>query len=216
VPQLDYFYHLHPQTTDNQTFTQELPSLPSGHYQIFADIVRASGFPDTMTAEIDLPDLSGRGATSGDDSQAAAPALPQSPQSTNISTLSDSGHMVWEHDSTPIRAGKVLWFRFRVEDPQGRPAQDLEPYMGMAGHAEFLSFDRSVFAHVHPEGSVAMAALALANPSAQSGAMAGMHHMSSEISFPYGFPKAGDYRMFIQVRRAGQVETGVFDVKAEP
>jgi hypothetical protein len=222
VPQMDRFYHLHPQTTDNQTFTQQLPALPSGRYQIFADIVRASGFPDTMTAEIDLPDVAS-GAITGDDSQAEGPALPGSLQSTNISTLHDGGRMIWDHDSTPIHAGRPLWFRFRVEDQQGKPATDLEPYMGMAGHAEFLSFDRSVFAHVHPEGSVAMAAVALANPSLEKqGSMAGMPQMpagmpmGSEVSFPYGFPKAGDYRMFVQIKRAGRVETGIFDVKVQP
>jgi len=216
---MDRFYHLHPERTEDQVFTQQLPALPAGHYQIFADIVRASGFPDTMTAEIDLPDLS-TGPTSGDDSQAVAPALPESRQSTNVSALAGGGRMIWEQDSNPVRAGRPLWFRFRVEDQQGRPAQDLEPYMGMAGHAEFLSFDRSVFAHVHPEGSVAMAALALANPSPQtSDAMVNMSHTPptfSEISFPYGFPKPGDYRMFIQVKRAGQVQTGIFDVRVEP
>jgi len=216
VPQMDRFYHLHPRRTDDQLFTQQLPALPAGHYQIFADIVRASGFPDTMIAEIDLPEVPS-GVSSGDDSQAAAPALPGSLQPTNTSTLSSNSRMIWEHDSNSIRAGKPLWFRFRVEDQQGKPAVDLEPYMGMAGHAEFLSFDRSVFAHVHPEGSVAMAALALANPSSEKpDAMANMAHMSSKVSFPYGFPKPGDYRMFIQVKRAGQVQTGVFDVKVEP
>jgi hypothetical protein len=33
----------------------------------------------------------------------------------------------------------------------------------------------------------------------------------ADVSFPYGFPPAGDYRMFVQVKREGQVETGVFD-----
>ena len=218
VPQMDRFYHLHPQTTDNQTSPQPLPALASGRYQIFADIVRASGFPDTMTAEIDLPDVAS-GATAGDDSQAEGPALPGNLQSSKSSALADGGRMIWEHDSTPIRAGQPLWFRFRVEDPQGKSATDLEPYMGMAGHAEFVSFDRSVFAHVHPEGSVAMAAVALANPSPEKPvAMAGMSPgmpMASEVSFPYGFPKSGDYRVFVQIKRAGRVETGIFDVKVE-
>jgi len=87
--------------------------------------------------------------TAGDDSQAAAPALPGNMQATNMSTLSDGGHMIWERDTTPIRAGQPLWFKFRVEDKQGNPATDLEPYMGMAGHAEFLSFDRSVWCAFH-------------------------------------------------------------------
>jgi hypothetical protein len=35
--------------------------------------------------------------------------------------------------------------------------------------------------------------------------------ISPEVSFPYGFPKPGNYRMFVQIKRAGRVETGVFD-----
>jgi hypothetical protein len=136
-------------------------------------------------------------------------------QSTNISVLSDGGRMVWEQDSGCIRAGRPLWFRFRVEDQQEKPATDLEAYTGMAGHAEFVSFNRSVFAHVHPEGSVAMAALALANPSPQNqGSMAGMAHLpkaSEEVSFPYGFPKPH----VCADQTAGRVETGIFDVKVQ-
>jgi hypothetical protein len=39
--------------------------------------------------------------------------------------------------------------------------------------------------------------------------------VAPEVSFPYGFPKAGQYRLFVQVKRAGRVETGVFDVRIE-
>jgi hypothetical protein len=216
TPQMDRFYHLHPERTESEVFAQQLPALPAGHYQVFADIVRASGFPDTMTAEIDIPDLPGQPMT-GDDCEATGPALPGSLQSSNASELADGGRMVWERGSMPIHAGRSMWFRFRIEDRQGKPANDLEPYMGMPGHAEFVSFDRTVFAHVHPEGSVAMAALALANPSTQKpDAMASMDHVSPEIKFPYGFPKAGNYRLFIQAKRAGKIETGIFDVKVEP
>lgn len=46
--------------------------------------------------------------------------------------------------------------------------------------------------------------------------MMAMHHAmesSPEVSFPWGFPKAGDYRIFVQVRKSGRVETGVFDAQ---
>jgi hypothetical protein len=90
----------------------------------------------------------------------------------------------------------------------------------MAGHLVILRRDLSVFAHVHPAGSVPMAALMLLEkprPSG-SGSMAGMQHgaVTNEITFPYGFPQAGDYRLFLQVKRAGQVQTAVFDGHVAP
>jgi hypothetical protein len=85
--------------------------------------------------------------------------------------------------------------------------------------------DLSVFAHVHPAGSAPMAALELAQAGLpaydeQTQSMASDMAMppaslSPEVSFPYGFPKAGDYRLFVQVKRAGRVETGVFDAHVE-
>lgn len=103
--------------------------------------------------------------------------------------------------------------------------------MGMAGHLEIVSADRSVFAHIHPDGSVAMAALELAqknlppqNSSPASGQQMSMNMSqgmnmpapSSEVAFPYGFPKAGDYRIFVQMKRGGKIETGVFDTQVIP
>ncbi len=41
------------------------------------------------------------------------------------------------------------------------------------------------------------------------------HGASNEIAFPYGFPQAGDYRIFVQVKRAGKIETGEFVAKVE-
>jgi hypothetical protein len=32
------------------------------------------------------------------------------------------------------------------------------------------------------------------------------------VEFPYGFPSAGRYRVFIQMKHSGVVETGVFDI----
>ena len=94
---------------------------------------------------------------------------------------------------------------------------DLQPYMGMAGHLVIVRRDLSVFSHIHPAGSVPMAALALLEkktPQAHE-SMVGMEQNQTippEITFPYGFPQPGDYRLFLQVRRGGQVQTAVFDV----
>jgi hypothetical protein len=43
-----------------------------------------------------------------------------------------------------------------VQTPEGNPAQ-LEPYLGMKGHAVVVRNDGSVFIHLHPVGNYSMA-----------------------------------------------------------
>ena len=86
--------------------------------------------------------------------------------------------MVWDRPAV-LTADTAYTFRFRLLDASGSPASDVQPYMGMAGHAAFVKTDGTVFAHTHPEGSAAMAALMLANEK-DSGAM-GHEGMSMDM-----------------------------------
>jgi hypothetical protein len=220
MPEMDDFYHLHPDHTAAGTFTEKIPPVAGGSYAVFADIVRESGFPDTMTAKIDLPAVDKTGPLSGDDSGTVAPRLSTVRANATTVPLGADDHVEWMLDAHTLQAQKPAPLRFRVTDKKGAPANDLEPYMGMAGHLVILRRDLGVFAHVHPAGSVPMAALMLLEkPGATGGdSMAAMHHkgIGSEITFPYGFPKAGGYRLFLQVKRAGQVQTAVFDAHIAP
>ncbi|MEP6865717.1 MAG: hypothetical protein ABJE66_34175 [Deltaproteobacteria bacterium] len=199
MPAMDQLAHLHP-TRDDGGFGQDLPSLPAGHYQVFADIVLPTGFPITGTAAIDLPDLH-CAAVTGDDTVWAAGVV-----------LANGARMIWDRPRD-LRAGVAQALTFRVVERDGSPSQ-LEPYMGMAAHAEVVRTDASVFAHLHPNGSVAMPALELA---ANKLAMPGMDMampmpaMSATLTFPFGFPRAGDYKLFIQIKRRGVIETASFD-----
>jgi hypothetical protein len=104
--------------------------------------------------------------------------------------------------------------QFTVTNPDGSPATDVEPYMAMAGHAAVLRRDLSVFAHLHPNGSIAMPALMLAGT--QHEMYSEGHALPPRVAFPYGFPRAGDYRVFVQIKRSGRVETAAFDVSVAP
>jgi len=220
MPDMKSFWHLHPGGGTSAEFSQSLPSLPAGHYRVYADIVHQTGFPETEVGEIDLPSTAGTPLT-GDDSGA-----PDLAPVEKVALLSDGYRMIWEQDSKPLKTRQPIWFRFRIVDQHGKPAAGLENYMGMAGHAVFLRTDGQVFAHVHPAGSVSMAAEEIAQAAAtgaRSGtsmgmdktmAMATMQHGgtpgAAEVSFPYGFPQPGDYRIYVQMKRDGKVETGSF------
>jgi len=213
MPDMTSFWHLHPNQENGPEFFQVLPMLPAGHYRVFADIVHKTGFPETQVGEIDLPAAPQTTPLLGDDAGAA-----QLTASDKISQLSDGYRMVWERDSAPLKANQAIWFRFRIEDSKGLPATDLEDYMGMAGHAAFIRDDGRVFAHVHPAGSISMAAAELAqgegtsDSSTSSKGMSAMNHAaaSAEVTFPYGFPSPGDYHIFVQIKHAGRIETGSF------
>ena len=150
-------------------------------------------------------------------------------------TLPDGYKMIWVGDSHDPVAKRPYSFRFQLLDAQGKAPTDMAFYMGMLGHAAFLKTDGSVFAHIHPIGSVSMAAFMIAqdqNTKASSGQpvksgapadamddMPGMHHMSAvsnlpnEVSFPYGLPTPGRFRIFVQMKHGETVETGVFDAE---
>jgi hypothetical protein len=57
-----------------------------------------------------------------------------------------------------------------------------------------------------------MAAMEIANPGAHHHA----HAAQGTVTFPYAFPKAGDYRVFVQIKRDGKVSTGAVDVTVSP
>ena len=195
-PKMDEFFHLHPDQTSSGDYSLALPSLPAGHYRIYGDIVHENGFAETAVGEVDLPEVTGA-ALDGDDAGGAMPGDPG---------------IVWLQDpAKPIRAREVNLFRFELRGPDG--PEDLEPYMGMGGHAEFVKLDGSVFAHVHPTGTVPMAAVTVASPEA----MMAMHRVEigKVVSFPYGLPEPGRYRVFVQLRK-GSVRTGAFDLTVTP
>ena len=228
-PEMDAVFHLHPVPVGENDLGIALPSMPPGTYKLFADIVYRSGFPETEVATLTIPAGLPAVPLSPEDAAAAPPPLSHGELGPSYK-LPDGYAMVFDRPST-ITANTAYALRFRLLDPTGKPASDMQLYLGMPGHAAFVKSDFSTFAHTHPDGSAAMPAVMLADASTAAAsntpAMGGMampgmamsatpsEPISSTVEFPYGFPSPGRYRIFIQMKHANTVETGVFDVEVQ-
>jgi len=208
-PQMDAVFHLHPELAAAGDFRMALPVMPPGEYKLYGDIVHANGFPETLVTTVEIPATKPAGPLGADDATAAPAPLSAGPLGPSYK-LPDGYTMVWDKPAA-LTATTACSLHFRLLGPDGRPAAEMQPYMGMTGHAAFIKDDGTVFAHTHPEGSASMAALDMANGS--MGAMAGMSSGPTppEVDFPYGFPTPGPYRIIIQMKHGNTIETGVFD-----
>jgi hypothetical protein len=220
MPQMDVAFHLHPVPVGKAGLRMTLPAMPPGTYKLFADVVYFNGFPETETATLTIPPNLSTDPLAAEDASAMPPPISRGDLGTSYK-LPDGYTMVWDRPAT-LTANSGYSFRFTLLDPTGKAADDMEPYLGMAGHAAFVKDDFSTFAHTHPDGSAAMPAMMLADASTDaslhSSTDASNMDMSAEpitstVEFPYGFPSPGRYRIFIQMKHSKTVETGVFDAE---
>ena len=206
---LNAFAHLHPVARSAAAidFDAALPPLAPGRYRIYGDIVHESGYAQTLVSSVDIASTANTRLSDPDDSFFDGAAATGSSVD-----LGDGTQLVWARPQAPIVAGEESVLALSVRDASGAVAL-VEPYMGMAAHVIVASHDHNVFAHLHPSGSVSMAALqkfsATPDHSAHGGSVEG------HVEVPYAFPQAGRYRMWVQVKRGGQVRTGAFDLAVQ-
>jgi hypothetical protein len=284
---MDAFAHLHPLRKDTLNFEAKLPNLPAGKYLLYADMLRYHGFQYTIADTVEIPQISSKiappsgagGADSDDTYVITNPLNSQKPLladeiiticgTPGVKTpLQDGSSIVWEEKpNQALQAGKVYDLKFSVLSPEGKSAE-LQPYLGMMGHAAVLKDDGSVYIHLHPNGTFSTTSVQAmqnrllvetsskikgkssrnrmsdnsAKPTLQSAKvfrdsvdnvlakiqgmnvaekdsflMAGMKHdkghHAGNVNFPYSFPSAGNYRIWLQIKRNGRILTGVFDAK---
>ncbi len=237
-PSGDAFAHLHPVRRDATTFETLLPPLPAGKYTLYGEITHDTGTDETLLATVQLPATTmppQRGWTMLGDALCMAPsALVDDAPAPTALDFDDSWHIAEtaaNASECPLPGGYLMVFetpgelladrdtalRFAVFDAAGKGAP-IQPYMGMAGHAVIRRRDGSVFTHLHPAGTISMAAqqlLTLREKEPLSAPPAAAD-AGNEILYPYAFPTPGEYRIWVQTRIAGRVHTGVFDVVVKP
>jgi hypothetical protein len=230
---MDAFAHLHPTRLDALTFEAPLGDLTGGRFRYFADVVHESGLSQTIVGTIDVPAPTAPAPFGDPDDAVLVPqAGARSPVAAgDTAILSDGATVVW-HRPPALRPKDDAPLRFTVRESDGREAQ-LEPYMGMPAHAMVMRDDASVFMHLHAMGSISPVAQqvliaidrgdTLPSPIGRraprpvlraDSAMAahqGMMVAGGELTFPFAFPKAGRYRIWVQLRHGGAVRTAAFD-----
>jgi hypothetical protein len=118
-------------------------------------------------------------------------AVPVLPRDTADKVLGDTRVKLTMPD--PI-AGREQLVTFDLEDAStGAAVVDLQPYLGAAGHLLLVSADLAIAAHSHPVAEISKAG-------------------GPTVVFQMIFPRAGDYRMWVQFQRHGEVLTSSFTV----
>ena len=224
------FAHLHPQAQDtgaSPAFVTPLPPLPRGRYHLYGDVVHETGFERTLVGALEIPgDMSPRLAMAGDPDDAWYVG---SASADGVARLADGSTMAVQLAPTgAVHAGRELTIRVAVSDSSGAPVR-LDPYLGMPAHGVVARLDGQVYVHLHPMGTVTTAAQAAflardrgdttasGRPRLQEHAAHAMNASpvagsASVVEFPYAFPRPGDYRLVVQVKRAGRILTGAFAI----
>jgi hypothetical protein len=200
------FAHLHPVKSEADRFNAVLPPLAAGRYSLYAEVTHESGLARTLVSNVTIEESHGAPETIDSDDSWWPIDVPEV-------TLRKLG-------PERIIARSEVVLRFDALGADGQPAP-LEPYMGMWSHAAVRASDGSVFTHLHPSGTISMTAQELFARRERGedlkkpiDVMCG--RPERELTFPYSFPKAGTYRMWVQVKAAGKVITESFDFQVLP
>lgn len=176
---LEFFRHIHPLPASGGAF-EIVENLPPGAYVAIADFMPAAGRPQMLHHAIATPGY--RGPLFPDASRLTADDTEEKQVDGIRVSLAASS----------LKAGKEAMLRFTLSDAASRrPIDDLEPFLGAAGHMLIVSADLTAADHAHPDDP------ATRGPS---------------ITFQPLMPAGGLYKLWLQVQRRGRVVTIPFVV----
>ena len=181
---LSRFSHEHPSMSADGTWTYTATFPTGGDYWIYGDV-----------------------APTGKGSRILAAKVAVEGEGTNVPIKLDLGPSI-DGDLTgalqpagaSIPIGKSTDFTLTLTDSAtGKPASDIEPWLGAAGHLMIIHQDGTTVVHSHPHE---------AEHSGHSAA-------EGKIMFGARFPKAGLYKAYAQVKRGGKVRTMGFGLEVK-
>jgi Cu+-exporting ATPase len=189
---LGTFAHIHPEPTDRDgVFTVEATFPTSGEYAVHTEF-RQQGQMTDVLADHEV-------TVAG-----AAPTPTAFPAEDEREVVTEGVRIRLSGDLHP---GETSDLSFAFSDAEtGRPVDDLQPYLGAAGHVVVMRADGSAFGHRHAETEDDKGRPVLAMPGTTFGPELDMH---------VRLDRPGGYRLWGQFRLAdGTVVTAPFTLHA--
>lgn len=201
------FYHIHPEPQADGAFKVDHVFPNGGEYRLYADIT-----PKDAEQVVEQINVTVAGAE-----RAKEALIPDTKYEKSVNGL----RVVMTPDA-PIEAGKVVELNFKAFDAaSGKPATDLENYLGALAHFVIISSDLTDYLHVHPmEKGESMGSMKMDNSTKMDEKNDGHTHgdekapsmpgskakpSSSEIIAHTTFPRPGVYKLWAQFQRGGKV-----------
>ncbi|WP_436500427.1 hypothetical protein [Actinokineospora sp. HUAS TT18] len=167
------FQHVHPTMAADGTWTVPLNLQRAGGYRAFADFAPTGADPLTLGVDLTVP---------GD---SAPVEFPES----RVATV-DGYEVRLAGDLVAGSSSKVTLSVTK----DGKPVDDLQPYLGSYGHLVALRGGDLAYLHVHPEGTPGD----------------GKTRPGPDVVFFAEVPSAGVYRLFLDFQHHGVVRTAEF------
>lgn len=195
------FYHVHPEPSADGSYRVQHTFPNGGDYKLYADFT-----PPNATQIVERIDLKVSGAERSKVALVADKRL----------NKSVDGLKVVMKPSAPIKAGEELMLDFAAFDAKtGKPATDLENYLGELAHFVIISEDMVDFVHAHPMAkSASMDGKKIGDAKKEKDHNADGHSHGAkepgqksayEVSAHTAFPRAGLYKLWAQFQRGGKV-----------
>lgn len=186
---LKHYDHVHPEQQADGSWALDVALPHAGYYKIYSDFLPVDGTPQVIARPL---------VTSGFTGDLASSTAHLVPDRVMKKTVGDMS-VELELPADGLMAGRDERFTYRLADAAtGAPVTDIEPYLGAWGHSLIMSEDTVNFVHAHP-----LELLPEGRVTAGGG---------PTLTFKALLPKPGNYRVWTQLKRGGELSTAVFTV----
>jgi hypothetical protein len=171
---LQTFSHIHPVYKQKGRFEVQANFPQGGNYTLVSDYK-----PAGQAEQVSLM-------------QVKVAGKPSSAPKVDFTKAKAIGDTKVQLTADNLKAGKETMLVFKMQQANGQPVQDLQPYLGEQGHLVIMQqsspLTRADYIHAH----------------------AAQHGTGGEVHFLTTFPKVGKYKLWGQFNRNGKIVTADF------